>query len=262
MKQRIVTGLVAGLGFFIMLYLGGYWFAGLIVALALIGYDEFLRMNGLNRNRVIQVIGYIGVVVLTLPWQFGFMSSAQGIWLFLFLFLAATVITKNKTTIDHVATAFLGMAYVGLGFHYMIETRTIPDHGLFLTLLVFLCIWTTDSGAYFTGSMIGKTPLWPTISPKKSVEGAIGGTVLSVIVAIGFAWCRPDLLGYAQAVWIGLVIAVVGQVGDLVQSAYKRVKGIKDSGMILPGHGGVLDRTDSWLIVFPFLHVVSLIPHV
>lgn len=244
-----------------MLYLGGYWFAGLIVALALIGYDEFLKMNGLKRNRVIEAIGYIGVVVLTIPWQLGFISTSQCLWLLMFLFLTATVLTKNKTTIDHVAMAFLGMAYVGLGFHYMIETRSIPDHGLFWTLLVFLCIWTTDSGAYFTGSKIGRTPLWPIISPKKSVEGAVGGTVLSVVVALGFAWYRPELLGYAQAVWIGLVIALVGQMGDLIQSAYKRVKGIKDSGTILPGHGGVLDRTDSWLIVFPFLHVVSLIPH-
>ncbi|WP_281887572.1 phosphatidate cytidylyltransferase [Paenibacillus sp. YYML68] len=260
MKQRIVTGIVAGLGFFIMLYLGGYWYAGLIAALALVGYAEFLRMNGLNSNKVIEIIGYAGVLALLYDWQGDVMTSGYLIWVLMFLFLAGTVLSKNKTTIDHVATAFLGMVYVGVGFHYMIETRAIADNGLFWTLLIFLCIWTTDSGAYFTGSKFGKTPLWPTISPKKSVEGALGGTVLSVIVALGFAWLRPELLGYGQAVIVGIVIAIVGQMGDLIQSAYKRVKGIKDSGAILPGHGGVLDRTDSWLIVFPFLHMLSLLP--
>ncbi|WP_159884335.1 phosphatidate cytidylyltransferase [Paenibacillus puerhi] len=262
MKQRIVTGIVAGLAFFILLYLGGYWFTGLIVALAVIGYDEFLRMNGLKKNRLVEAVGYVGLLLLVIPWQLGVIGAAQLIWLLMFVFMAATVISKNKTTIDQAAIAFLGMVYIGLGFHYMIETRSIPEHGLFWTLLVFLCIWTTDSGAYFTGSKFGKTPLWPTISPKKSVEGAIGGIVLSIVVALAFAWSRPELLGYGQAVWIGVVIAVIGQMGDLIQSAYKRVKGIKDSGTILPGHGGVLDRTDSWLIVFPFLHALTLLPSV
>ncbi|XOK58604.1 phosphatidate cytidylyltransferase [Paenibacillus elgii] len=262
MKQRIVTGVVAGLAFFILLYLGGYWFAGLILALSLIGYDEFLRMNGLNKNKTISILGSLGVIGIVIPWQEAGISIEHLIWLFLFVLLAVTVISKNKITIDHVTTAFLGMVYVGIGFHYMVETRWLSENGLYWTLLVFLCIWSTDSGAYFTGSMIGKTPLWPTISPKKSVEGAIGGTALSVVVALGFAWYRPDLLSFAQAIWIGLVIAIVGQMGDLIQSAYKRVKGIKDTGTILPGHGGVLDRTDSWLIVFPFLHLAALLPHV
>ncbi|MEK8130196.1 phosphatidate cytidylyltransferase [Paenibacillus filicis] len=261
MKQRIVTGIVAGLAFFILLYLGGYWFTGLIVALAVIGYDEFLRMNGLKSNRMVEGIGYIGLLLLTIPWQLGALDNGQLLWLLMFLFLAATVLTKNKTTIDQVAMAFLGMVYVGLGFHYMIVTRAIAEHGLFWTLLVFLCIWTTDSGAYFTGSKFGKTPLWPTISPKKSVEGALGGVVLSIVVALAFAWVQPELLSFGQAIWLGLLIAIVGQMGDLIQSAYKRVKGIKDSGTLLPGHGGVLDRTDSWLIVFPFLQLLSLIPH-
>ncbi|SDC87339.1 phosphatidate cytidylyltransferase [Paenibacillus sp. UNCCL117] len=260
MKQRIVTGIVAGLAFFILLYLGGYWFTGLIAALAVIGYDEFLRMNGLKKNRLVEAVGYVGLLLLVIPWQLGGWSSGELIWLFMFAFLAATVISKNKTTIDQVAMAFLGMVYIGLGFHYMIATRSIAEHGLFWTLLVFLCIWTTDSGAYFTGSKLGKTPLWPAISPKKSVEGAIGGVLLSIVMALIFAWSQPELLSYGQAAWMGLAIAIIGQLGDLIQSAYKRVKGIKDSGTILPGHGGVLDRTDSWLIVFPFLHLLSLIP--
>ncbi len=142
----------------------------------------------------------------------------------------------------------------------MIAAR-LAEHGLFWTIVVFVCIWASDSGAYFVGSKLGKHPLWPQISPKKSIEGAIGGVVISMIVALGFAWYAPDLLGLGKALVLGFVIAVVGQVGDLIQSAYKRVKGIKDTGTLLPGHGGVLDRMDSWLIVFPFIHLLGILPH-
>ncbi|MCS7461860.1 phosphatidate cytidylyltransferase [Paenibacillus doosanensis] len=264
MKQRITTGVIAGLGFMILLYLGTYWFAGLIVVLSLIGFDEFLKMNGLKSFRLTALFGYIGTVCLTIPWKLSVTASIASAdrltWIFLFIVLCATVVSKNKVTIDHVAMMFLGMVYIGIGFHYMIETR-MAEHGLFWTLLVFFCIWATDSGAYFTGSAIGKTPLWPTISPKKSVEGSLGGAILSVIVALCFSFASPELLSWSQALLLGVVIAVVGQMGDLIQSAYKRVKGIKDTGAILPGHGGVLDRVDSWLIVFPAVHLLSLIPH-
>lgn len=261
MKQRIVTGLMAGLVFLSLLYLGGLWFSALIMLLSLIGYDEFLRMNGLKNHKAVLVIGYIGVIALTIYLNIPGWSLSSLSWFILFLFMAATVVSKNKITIDHIAMAFLGVLYIGTGFHYMIETRILEPNGLFWTLLVFACIWATDSGAYFTGYFFGKTPLWPTISPKKTVEGSVGGTVLAIAVALCFSYFHPEILGWPKAIGMGLIIAVVGQMGDLIQSAYKRVKGIKDTGTILPGHGGVLDRTDSWLIVFPFLHLISLIPN-
>ncbi|WP_248926338.1 phosphatidate cytidylyltransferase [Paenibacillus hamazuiensis] len=263
MKQRIVTGVMAGALFIALLVLGSYWFAGLIMLMAAIGYQEFIKMNGLHSFRLTGGIGMLGVIALVVPWNAWGLDPEQvmsGIaWWILFLVLAITVLSKNKVTIDHAAMYFIGIVYVGFGFHYMIATRMLAD-GLFWTFLVFLCIWATDSGAYFTGSAIGKHPLWPTISPKKSIEGALGGIVLSVLVALVFAYAKPQLLSMGQAVVLGGVISVVGQLGDLMQSAYKRVKGIKDTGAILPGHGGILDRTDSWLIVFPAVHLLSLIP--
>jgi len=266
LKQRIVTGLIAGAVFILMLVLGGYWFSALILVMAAIGYDEFLRMNSLKTHRKTGWIGMSGVLLISLPWHLSEIWPYFGIdnfvWLFLFLFLAITVISKNKVTIDRAAMFFFGIVYIGFGFHYMTATRMSADgHGLFWTFLVFLCIWANDSGAYFTGTMFGKHPLWPTISPKKSIEGSIGGIMLSVVVALVFAWAKPQLLSVGHAVVLGVVVAVVGQLGDLMQSAYKRVKGIKDTGTILPGHGGILDRVDSWLIVFPAVHMLSLIPY-
>ncbi|WP_338131329.1 phosphatidate cytidylyltransferase [Cohnella rhizosphaerae] len=106
---------------------------------------------------------------------------------------------------------------------------------------------------------MGRTKLWPSISPNKTVEGALGGLVIALLVSLVFAVAWPDWIGYGTAIAVAIAAAVAGQLGDLIQSAYKRLRGVKDSGSLLPGHGGVLDRTDSWLIVFPLIHLLGLI---
>lgn len=263
MKQRVITGAIAGAVFLALLAWGGFAYAALIMVLAIIGYYEFVRMIGLKSFPLTALFGLIGTLLLSAPWSVFDMlplpeRGASVIWLVLFGLLAVTVFTKNRIPIDQAAQLFLGVVYLGFGFHYMIETR-LPEHGLFWTLFVFAGIWVTDSGAYFVGSKLGKHPLWPAISPKKSVEGAVGGVAAAVVTAIIFALLAPDRVSIVHALWLGIVIGVVGQLGDLMQSAYKRVKGIKDTGTILPGHGGVLDRVDSWLIVFPFLHLTGVL---
>lgn len=254
MKQRIITGIIAGLAFITLLVLGDLWYAGLIVLVSIIGYREYLQMNGYMPYKLTAAVGLVALLCLTIPWSllgvtFTFSFTAVT-WLAMFSLLFITVASKNKITIDQISVILLGVIYIGFGFNYMIEAR-LAENGLFWTIMVFACIWASDAGAYFVGSKLGKHPLWPQISPKKSVEGALGGVVIAMILALGFAWYSPDLLSVGKALLLGFVIAVVGQVGDLIQSAYKRVKGIKDTGTLLPGHGGVLDRMDSWLIVFP-----------
>ncbi|GIP33103.1 phosphatidate cytidylyltransferase [Paenibacillus sp. J2TS4] len=264
MKTRIVTGVVAGALFITFLLLGGYWFAGLVLGLAVVGLGEYLRMYKLRNHFPLFVIGFIFMVTFVFMANTELFSGKLGliglVWLLLFVLLVTTVATKNKTTIDQISSVFAGAVYIGLGFHYMIYSRNLEPNGLFWTLLIFVCIWASDSGAYFAGRAFGKRLLWPTISPNKTIEGALGGIVLAIIAALCFSWAKPELLPLGNAIYLGAVIAVVGQLGDLIQSAYKRVKGIKDTGNILPGHGGVLDRVDSWLIVFPFVHLLSLIP--
>lgn len=266
MKQRILTGVIAGLGFIAFLVLGGYAYSGLILLLSVISYFEYVRMNGFQKFKVTSWVGLIALLFLAVPWElehFNLMlkvDSTAVIWITMFILLVITVISKNSIIIDQVSVILLGVMYIGIGFHYMIAAR-IPEDGLFWTVLIFVCIWASDSGAYFLGSKLGKHPLWPQISPKKSIEGAVGGIIVSIIAAAVFSFYASELLSLGKAVMIGLVIAVVGQLGDLIQSAYKRVKGIKDTGAILPGHGGVLDRVDSWLIVFPVVHWLGFIPH-
>jgi phosphatidate cytidylyltransferase len=266
LKQRLITGLIAGIFFLDLLILGSYWFIALIMALTVVGYDEYMRMLKLKQSWLLYLLGLIGVIIIAVPWhQFGIeqtLSWEKIIWLFMLLFLTTTVVTKNKVSLDQAGLVFIGIVYLGLGFHLIMETRLLDSHGLFWTSLVLIGIWSSDSGAYFGGVLFGKHLLWPAISPKKTYEGAVGGIILAVFVTLIFSFTNPDLLSPMQAIILGVVIAIVGQLGDFIQSAYKRAKGIKDTGALLPGHGGVLDRVDSWLIVFPFVHFLSFIPHI
>ncbi|TJY43157.1 phosphatidate cytidylyltransferase [Cohnella pontilimi] len=263
MVQRIVTGVVAGAAFLGLLWLGDWYYSLLLVAMAVIGYDEFAKMNALPRTRWDVLAGFAAVILLTLTqlpasWNIQLPSFERVSWIFMFVALAATVISKNRIQLENAGILFLGAVYVGTGFHFMLATREL-EHGIFWSALTFVCIWASDAGAYFVGKAIGRTKLWPAISPNKTIEGSVGGLVIAVIAALAFAWFQPEWLGYAQAAAIGVVAAVAGQFGDLIQSAYKRFRGVKDSGHLLPGHGGILDRTDSWLIVFPFVHLLGLL---
>ncbi|SDW26759.1 phosphatidate cytidylyltransferase [Paenibacillus sp. CF384] len=263
MKQRIITGLIGGAAFIFLTVLGGWFFFALLLLLAVIGFMEYTRMNGVSAKHPLSLIGLAGMLVLFIPWEdFGLDSPAaiHTIWLLLFLLLTVTVLTKNVITIDGAALMLLGALYVGYGFHAMYEVRNAELHGLLTTCLAFGAIWASDIGAYFTGRAFGRNKLWPSISPNKTIEGSIGGIVLSLAIAAIFAWIYPDIISISRALLIGLIAAVAGQFGDLIQSAYKRIRGIKDTGSILPGHGGVLDRCDSWLIVFPLLVMTELLP--
>ncbi|AKG35191.1 phosphatidate cytidylyltransferase [Paenibacillus durus] len=266
MKQRVITGVGAGALFLGLCLLGGWWFHLLLIAMAWIGYYEFVKMIGCSPMGGSAVAGYASVLGFMMPWDLiGFsapLSWMQGVWLLMLLFLVMTVFTKNKVDIRITALLFIGALYIGTGFSYMAVSRSAPDgNGLFWTLLLLCCIWSSDAGAYFVGRAIGRTKLWPAISPNKTVEGAVGGIVIAMVIALIFALISPDLLSFGRALVIGLASAVVGQLGDLVQSAYKRAYGIKDSGTLLPGHGGILDRCDSWIIVFPFVHIMMLMPY-
>ncbi|MWC26532.1 phosphatidate cytidylyltransferase [Paenibacillus sp. MMS18-CY102] len=263
MKQRIVTGILAGIVFAGAIVAGSWLYAGLIVLLALIGFHEYVKMNGVSLFHPSSIVGFIGVLLLVLPWDlFGVdqPSVTSVLWLLMFLQLTITVVTKNKVTIDGASLLVLGSLYVGYGFDAMLTVRSIDPHGLYLSFLAFGCIWASDIGAYFVGKAIGRNKLWPSISPNKTIEGSLGGILLSIGVGAVFAWCAPEWIDFGTAIGIAAVSAFAGQMGDLIQSAYKRVRGIKDSGTLLPGHGGVLDRCDSWIIVFPLLVITGLLP--
>ncbi len=153
-----------------------------------------------------------------------------------------------------VATTLFGILYVGFTLSWLIPLRfSAPGKGQRLIFLLFLVIWAGDIGAFLIGRSLGRHPLSPRLSPKKTVEGALAGLVASLLVAFALArlfWRTEDL---KTIMLLGGLIAVAGQVGDLAESALKRCADLKDSAAILPGHGGLLDRIDSLLFAAPTL---------
>ena len=140
---------------------------------------------------------------------------------------------------------------------HLINLRDIPTYGEYLTLFMIITVWVSDSGAYFSGRFLGRHKLNKEVSPKKTWEGAIGGTLLALGGAVVMRnLFLSSLLSIPAALWLGLLVAVVGQISDLAESVIKRSTGVKDSSNLLPGHGGFLDRFDSYLLLAPVFYYV------
>jgi len=175
----------------------------------------------------------------------------------LILIMVARLFSRQPvdSAIEDVAFTFLGVFYVAILFSFQIVIRLGVDGKQWLVFL-YLVIWASDIGAYAVGIPFGKHRLYVKISPKKSIEGLVGALIASAGMAlICRAWFMPPI-GLGEAVGIALLLAVVGTIGDLVESLFKRAVGVKDSGGIIPGHGGILDRMDSMLFAAPALYYV------
>ncbi|HEY2420951.1 MAG TPA: phosphatidate cytidylyltransferase [Neobacillus sp.] len=254
MKQRIITGIVAAALFLPFVFYSGLPFVLLTYFLATIGLYELLKMRKLNIFTVHGLLSVLFLWVILFPKKyehvlttFNYSKIELGI-AFILLLLTYTVVTKNRFTFEDVGFSILSALYVGIGFYFLIETR---EAGLVYIFYSLFMIWATDSGAYFIGKAIGKRKLWPEISPNKTVEGSLGGVLCAVAVAVLFV-LFTDI--NTSIIAITIILSIFGQIGDLVESAFKRHYNVKDSGNILPGHGGILDRFDSLLFVWPILH--------
>lgn len=188
--------------------------------------------------------------------------------------IVAELYAKQKDPINNWAYTMLSQMYIALPFSLLnaLAFNATEDgetvYNMYLPLSTFVGLWINDTGAYCVGSLIGRHKLFPRISPGKSWEGSIGGGVLVLAVAFLVGWYGSDtwqlaVLSPAEWVGLGLVIVVFGTWGDLVESLFKRTLGVKDSGNILPGHGGMLDRFDSSLLAIPaavvYLYTLTLL---
>lgn len=186
---------------------------------------------------------------------------AIGWWLgllLLFLLPITELLFAKSIELINIRYSFVGLLYISVSWALLVHLRSHPVYGLVIPLGTIFAIWINDTMAYLVGSMIGKTPLTP-ISPKKTWEGTIGGILLSIvsIALLAYAVELPVL----HAALLAAIAAVTGTFGDLLESKLKRLAGVKDSGQVLPGHGGFLDRFDSLLLAVPFvwLYVVLVI---
>lgn len=259
MKQRILTAMLALVIFLPFVYYGNWPFVLFTYLLATIGWLELMRMR-MRRSLFLLplMMGLIYLWVMLLPEAVSltWMTKPEMIILFVMLLLAYTVLSKNKFNFDDAGFMLISSIYIGMGFYFFIHARMI---GLNYILFILFIIWATDTGAYFSGNAFGKRKLWPKISPNKTIEGALGGIVLASIVGITFQVIYPFNMPMFMIVVVSIIISVVGQIGDLTASAYKRHFNVKDSGQLLPGHGGILDRLDSLLFVLPLLYIIHFI---
>lgn len=223
-------------------------------------------IKGVRINRFISTVAgvyfFLAVAVLELGMVSSFVVFVPYILCVIYLFVAELYL-KNESPILSWAYTMLGQMYIAFPLSLINilafgndDVSVGGSANMLLPLIVFILLWANDTGAYCTGSLLGRHKLFPRISPAKSWEGSIGGGVLSIIVAalIGHYGANgAGTKGMDIMVWIGLgvVVVVFGTWGDLVESLFKRTIGVKDSGKILPGHGGMLDRFDSSLLAIP-----------
>ncbi|MGO4887747.1 phosphatidate cytidylyltransferase [Anaerobacillus sp. MEB173] len=265
MKERMITGVIAGIAFIALVVIGGHLFTIGIAILASIALAELLKM------KKIPLVSFTGLISLLLMWTillpnsyysnnvFADISKNDMFLAFVLLLLIVTVTSKNSVHFGDIGFILAASSYVGFGFHYFIVSRVELMNGMLIVFLILFLIWATDSGAYFIGRKFGKRKLWPEISPKKTIEGSLGGVACAFIVGIVFYSFVPVLDSMSTLVAVILLTSIFGQIGDLVESALKRHYGVKDSGHILPGHGGILDRFDSLIFVMPILHLFQVI---
>lgn len=261
LKQRVITAVVALIIFIPIVFLGGTLIEIAALALAVVAMSEVLIMKRILLVTPEAIISILGTLFLVAPksWMHDLPSQINTPFvslIFAIALMVRVVFSKNRFNFDDAGVLTLTMLYIGFGFNMFVQARTV---GLGMLMYLLLTVWSTDSGAYLVGRKIGKTKLAPQISPNKTWEGSIGGTIVAVIVGIIFSVTGLIHYGILAIILMTLFLSIAGQLGDLVESSLKRYYGVKDSGRILPGHGGILDRFDSLLLVLPMAYLLGLL---
>jgi phosphatidate cytidylyltransferase len=256
LKTRILVGLVLLPIGIAAILTGGIPYVALIALMLALAAWEFVtlfRTGGLAPAGFLVVSGVVGLVFLR-----AYSSFADAHWLLTALVLAALTyhLVAYERGCDHGGTDFAvtlaGIFYLGWIGAYLVSLRQLPD-GQWWLLLVLVSVWMADSGAYLIGSRYGRRKLSPRLSPKKTWEGYLGGVAAGTLAGAFFAYLWQYIVGPSAPVSpvpgaiLGFVISSTTVLGDLGESLFKRQFGVKDSGKILPGHGGMFDRMDSWL---------------
>ncbi|CAI4031411.1 Phosphatidate cytidylyltransferase [Nitrospira tepida] len=229
----------------------------LVLPTALLALGELYRLHlGPRRFPPVMRCGFLGLALLLAAVQWpGFLDERAALALSLLMLLGATLLPGDdrRTILPDMALAGFGLLYVGWTLSYVLRIRSLPE-GLWLIFFLVLVTWAGDTGAYYTGISLGRRPLAPALSPKKTVEGLIGGWLFSVAAALAASYWFLPSFSPLHAVVASFLLTGAGLIGDLSESALKRSAGVKDSGWLLPGHGGVLDRIDSLLFTSPVFY--------
>lgn len=279
MKELLTRALTGAI--FVLVLIGAivwnkYSVAGLFFVISLLGLNEFFRLmekGGFKPKKSVSTVVAALIYGIIVYFSFGYVEFSYLLFIFplLVLLVVIELFRKSKTPVSNFAFSVMGVMYVVIPFAILNffaysspyeEVLQIEGNYDYIFLLGFFVIqWANDTGAYLSGSAFGRTKLFERISPNKTWEGAFGGAVLAIGTGFLFGYFSESSIIHWMA--CSLLIVIFGTLGDLTESQIKRSTGVKDSGNILPGHGGILDRFDGVLFSAPFvlayLHIVELI---
>jgi len=257
--RRVIPGLLIVAGWLLLLFYGPFILFWLILTgVGGIALSEYFRMavsrELLKEDRLRSWLWLLGLLPLLAAYSGRLAAVSAGTVISLLFFLLATLLKFSSfaNAFEFMARAGFGLLYVSYCLAHVILIRALPHGASWLLLLTSITI-ASDTAAYYTGQRLGKTKLCPAISPGKTREGAIGGLIGGVLAALGMAAVIFPGSGLLKMALIALGLAALGIIGDLAESVVKRSTGVKDSGRLLAGHGGLLDRGDSFLITAPVL---------
>lgn len=259
MKTRILSGIVLAVIMISSLTCGSWYLFGLNLMIALVGMFELYRVIHMEKSGMAYV-GYLACILYYICIAFGLEQYTMFVLVAVVMaVMAVYVFTFPKYQTDCVMMTLLGIFYVAVMLSYIYKVRILSD-GIYIVWLIFVASWGNDTFAYFTGVFLGKHKMAPKLSPKKSVEGGIGGVAGATILGAVYGYLvsphMSELIAYpaftfAAASFIGALLAIVG---DLAASAIKRNHNVKDYGTLIPGHGGILDRFDSVIFTAPAVY--------
>lgn len=254
-RTRVLTAVIGIPLMLFILFQGGYLWMGLFFIMAVGSLYEYY---GMMKQKGIAIMRLPGYSLLLLLWAFPLLGSESWFWAglmaILMVVVAYAVLLYPHIRLPEIAMNLFGPLYLGITLQYALRILTMAEP-FKIILLVLLLTWASDVGGYAVGMLWGKRKLAPHLSPKKTWEGALGSMLFCLLIAVGFArLVEIGTPGYAYFVLIGLAASVAAQLGDLFMSGIKRYFGVKDSGFIILGHGGILDRFDSFLLVLPLVY--------
>ena len=275
MKTRVITSIfITAVLVAVLLLSETFVFSVALSLLAVIAVNEIMRVYDIDKKYVVSIPAYLiaaamptlsFVMLRVLAWQEYKFIVALALVLFVFmLYLFVTaVFMKGKLRFDSISAVFMLVMYIVCCFSALSVIRYVGNAGLFNVGMVFVGAWISDVFAYFSGRLFGKHKLIPEISPKKTVEGAVGAVVCTTLFMMLYGWivtlCTDLTANYIVLAVSGALLSVVGQIGDLIASFVKRERGVKDYGKLLPGHGGIMDRFDSILTVSGAAMIIVLL---
>lgn len=260
-KTRLISGVVLVIVLIAAVGIGGPLLYGILLAASLIGLTELYKVVKVQ-DKVLGAAGYLAAAGYYILLYLNRMEYVLPLFiLLLMLVMTVYVFAYPQFHAEQVTMAFFGVFYVAVMLSFVYQTRELPDGGV-VVWLIFLSSWGCDTCAYCAGMLFGKHKMAPVLSPKKSIEGGIGGVIGAAILGAVFAVCMKQFAGAAVSPVLCAVICGAGgaisQIGDLCASAIKRNHEIKDYGKLIPGHGGILDRFDSVIFTAPIIYYLAV----